>query len=227
MRDGRRVAQRLVGDLLHRYDLAAAQRPVRRDQELRLRVREAGGHGGGCEAGEDRHLDGSDVRTGVRGDRDLRRHRQEDPDGVALADAERAEPLGERRDLVRELSPAERAALAVLGAPDRRLGAPVLGRPPAVDAAPREVQPAADEPPRPGGPVGEIEHLRPGLGELEPEVGDHRRPETLGVLDRHAVQVAIAVAAEPAREPRDVRTLDPLGRRRPDEGRLRSLVSVR
>ena len=92
---GRHLAQRLVGDLLHRHDLAAAQRPVRRDQRLRARVGEPRGDRRGREPGEDRHLHRAEVRERVRGDRDLGRHRQEDPDEVALADPERREPLRE------------------------------------------------------------------------------------------------------------------------------------
>ncbi len=55
------------------------------------------------EPGEDRDLDRADVRAGVRGDRDLRRHRQEDRDAVALLDAELDERLGEARHLARQL----------------------------------------------------------------------------------------------------------------------------
>ena len=69
------------------------------------------------------HLNGAEVRAGVRGDRDLRRHRQEDPDRVALADADRREPFGEAEDLVGELAPRQRDAV--------RRPRPARPRPPA------------------------------------------------------------------------------------------------
>ena len=105
VRHGRRALQRLVGDLLHRQDLAAAERTVGRDQRLRLGIRKTRRDRRRGEAGEDRHLHGSEVRARVRRDRDLRRHRQVDPNRVALADPDRREPLGQPVDGVRQLAP--------------------------------------------------------------------------------------------------------------------------
>ena len=76
--------KRLVEHLLHRDELPAPIRGVRREHDLRAGVREARRHGRAGEAGEDRHLDRADVRARVRGDRGLGRHRQEGPDCVAL-----------------------------------------------------------------------------------------------------------------------------------------------
>ena len=65
--------------------LAAAERPVGADHDLRLRVLEPRRDRRRREAGEDRHLDGADVRARVRGDGDRRAHRHVDRDAVAFA----------------------------------------------------------------------------------------------------------------------------------------------
>jgi hypothetical protein len=87
--DRRRLANGLVDDLLHRHLAPAAQRPVGRDDHPGLGVLEALGDGRRGESGEDRHLHGADVGAGMRDDRDLRRHRQEERDAVARAHAQR------------------------------------------------------------------------------------------------------------------------------------------
>ena len=56
----------------------------------------------------------------MRRDRHVRRHRQEDRDAVARADAERDEPLGQTRDVARQLRERQLAPRAVLAEPDRR-----------------------------------------------------------------------------------------------------------
>ena len=118
------------------------------------------GDGRRREAGEDRHLDRADVRDRVRGDGDLGRHRQEDRDAVARADAERDELLGEPRHVARELGERERAARAVLAEADRRDGVRAADGP-AVDAVARDRDPAAREPGRPLGPARVVEARGP------------------------------------------------------------------
>ena len=116
---GRGLEQRRFEDREHRHRLAASRRLGLRDHDLRLarlqplRDRRRG------EPGEDRHLHRADVRARVRGDRDLGRHRQEDRDAVALADAEPHERLGEARHVARELGERQLAAGAVLAEADR------------------------------------------------------------------------------------------------------------
>ena len=217
VRHRRRALQRLVGDLLHRHDLAAAERTVGRDQRLRLGVCETRRDRRRGEAGEDRHLHGSEVRARVRRDRDLRRHRQVDPNRVALADPDRREPLGQPVDGVRQLAPRERDAQPVLRLPDRRLFLRELPGRPAVDTVPRQVELPADEPPGPFGTVRCVDDLRPRLGELEAEVIDHGRPEAFRLLDRDPMEVVVALDPEAPREPGHVGAFDLLGRRRPDE----------
>ena len=78
----------LVGRLLQLHDLAATVEAVGRDQELGLAVGETGRHGARAEPGEARRVDGGDPRHREHGDRGLGRHRQEDPDAIALSDAE-------------------------------------------------------------------------------------------------------------------------------------------
>ena len=224
VRHGRCALQGLVRDLLHRHDLATAQRSVRRDQRLRLRVRKARCNCGCGEAGEDRHLHSTEVRARVRRDRHLRRHGQEDADGVSRPDPDRRQPLGEAVDRVRKLPPGERDAQPVLGLPDGRLLLGELAGRPAVDAVPGEVQLRADEPPRPFRAVRGVDDLCPRLRELEAQILDQRRPEALGLLDRDAMEVAVALDPEPPRQPGHVGALDLLRRRRPDElGHARSV----
>jgi hypothetical protein len=82
---------------------------------------------GGGEAGEDGHLLRADVRTSVRDDRDLGRHRKEDRrDAVARLDRERDERLREARHALGKLPVGEAVALAVLRLPGRGRD---LGRP--------------------------------------------------------------------------------------------------
>ena len=187
VRDRRCRLEGLVRDLLHGHQLSAPKRPVGRDQRFGLRIGEPRGDRRSGEAGEDRHLNGAQVRAGVRGDRDLRRHRQVDPDRIALADADRREPFGEAEDLVGKLAPGQRETSAVLALPDRGLLLGELARGPLVDAVPGEIQLAAREP---GGPLAAARRVHdplPGLRELEAEILDHGRPEALRLLDRDAV----------------------------------------
>ena len=202
-----RRADRLLEDREHRHAAAAARRLALRDHDLRLARLEPLGDGRRGEAGEDRHLDRADVRARVRGDGDLGRHRQEDRDAVARADAERDERLGEPRHVARELGERERAARAVLAEPDggERVRA-ALG--PAVHAVARDRDFAADEPRRPLRPARVVEHLVPRLRELEPQVVDAERPEPVRVVLRAADELRVVRGARPAHEPRRVRVLD-------------------
>src|SRR5262249_14809767 len=125
--------------------------------------------------------------------------------------------LGQPVHGVRQLAPGHRRARPVLSQPDGRLLLGELLRRPAVDATPGEVELPAYEPARPFGPAGGVDDLRPRFGELQAEVLDHRWPKALGLLDRDAVEVVVALDAEPARQPSQVRALDLLGRGRPHE----------
>ena len=214
--DRGRVRQRLVDERLHRHLAAPAQRAVGGDDHLRLGVLEPPCDRGRCEAREDRHLDRAQVRARVRGDRDLRRHRQEERHPVAGADAERRQRLGEAGDRLRELAVGERAPLPVLALPHRGLlvGAGAAG--PAVDTVPGDVQLAADEPGSPLGPVRLVHDRVPGLREVEAQVLDRRRPEALRVVLREAHERRVVVETQLARQAERVRALAHLVGRSPD-----------
>ena len=117
--DGRRLAQRLVDRLAHRHARSAAERVVGGDHGLRLRVLEALHDRGRGEAGEDRHLNGADVRAGVRGDRGRGRHRHVDRDAVARARCPAPTSASASSvDLARELGERQLVARSVLAAED-------------------------------------------------------------------------------------------------------------
>ena len=214
--DGRRLAQRLLDRLAHRHPRPAPQRVVGGDHGPRAGVLQALDDGRRGEAGEDRHLDRADVRARVRGDGGLGRHRHVDRDPVARADAERDERFGELHDLLRERGEGPLVAEPVLAPEDRR---DRIGRAlrPRVHAGLGDVQPGALEPGRPLDPARVVEDAVPGAGEIEVEVGGDGAPEAVGLLDRDAVELGVAVAAERAGEPGDVRRLELGRRRRPGE----------
>ena len=210
--DGRRLAQRLVDRLPHRHARAAAKRVVGGDHGLRLRVLQALHDRGRGEAGEDRHLDGADVRTRVGGDRGRRRHRHVDRDAVARPDAA-ARPAPPRAFVTCSDSSANvhSSPRAVLVPED---GGDCVGRPlgPHVQARRRDVQPRSLEPGRPLDPARVVEHAVPRTRERELEISGDGAPEAVGLVDREPVQLRIARAAERAGEPGDVRRLELFGR---------------
>ena len=89
---------------------------ARRDHDLRLAARSRCATAGAAKPEKIGTWIAPEVRARVRGDRDLGRHRQEDRDAVARADAERGERLGEARHLARHLGEGQLAARAVLAA---------------------------------------------------------------------------------------------------------------
>ena len=97
----------------------------------------------------------------------------------------RTQRLRQPRHLARQLRERLLAPRPVLAEPDRgdRVRPPLR---PAVHAVPGDVHLPADEPGRPLRPAREIDHLLPGLRELEPHVLDRGRPEPLGILLRAA-----------------------------------------
>ena len=189
--DGRGFAQRLLEDREHRHRLAAARRLALRDHHLRLARPQSLRDCRRGEAGEDRHLDRADVRDGVRGDGHLGRHRQEDRDTVAGADAERDETLGEPGHVARELGECQLAPRAVLAEPDR--GDPVRIRGgPAVDAVVRDRDRAPDEPGRPVRTARVVEYPRPRPANSRPRSSTTSGQNHSGSVDRAAHQVGVA-----------------------------------
>ena len=94
-----RVRARFVERRAHLDPLAASQRPVGADHDLRLRVLEPRRHRRRREPGEDRHLHRADMGACVRGHRNRRAHRHVEGDTVAFPHAELDERLGDLRDL--------------------------------------------------------------------------------------------------------------------------------
>ena len=147
----------------------------------------------------------------------MRGHRQEDSDSVPFADADRGQPLRESEDFVGELLPGQGEPCPVLREPGGRLLLRQFAGSPLMDAVPREIQLRSDEPRRPFRAARRVGDALPGLRELEAEVFDHGRPEPLRFLNRDAVQLPVSLGSEQVREARDVRVLDLLRGRRPDE----------
>jgi len=215
--DARTRRHRLVGRLLHLHDLAAPIEAVGGDQHPGLAVLEPRGDGLGPEAREARRVDRADAHDGERGDGGLGRHRQEDADAVAGADAERLQRVGEPIDLRRQLRIGQRATRAVVALPDDRgLGA-APGIEVAIEAVVGEVQPAADEPARPRRAARGVEHAAERLREADAEVLDHAAPVPLGVVHRAALQLFQRADAQAAHEAGDLRALDVLGSGPPND----------
>ena len=82
------------------------------------------------------------------------------------------------------------------------------GHGPAVHAVVRDVQRRADEPGRPRGAARVVEHLRPGLRELEPQVLDASGQNQAGSSLRAAHELAEIGDAGPAHEAGRIRMLD-------------------
>ena len=214
--DRRCGASRLLDRRPHVEPLATAERSVGGDHNLGLGVLEALEHGGCGKSGEDRHLDSADVRTGVGCDGDLGAHRHVQGDAVAGLDPEANQPLGETRDIARELCERELAAFAVLAREDRSDFVWASLRPP-MHAVPRDVDLAAHEPGRPFRPARQVENAVPGPEEVEGHVLDRRRPEPVRILLRSALELPIVVEPVAAHEPDDVRSLERFLGRIPDD----------
>ena len=95
--------QGLVHGGLQRAGLAAAERAVGGDHQLRLGVVDAGAQGVGGEAAEDHRVDGADAGAGQQRDDGLGDHGQVDGHAVALGHAEGLEGVGGLLDLLGQL----------------------------------------------------------------------------------------------------------------------------
>ena len=142
-----RAVERLVGVALQRYLAALAPARVLGDQHLALHVVEPVGERVGAEAAEDDRVRRAEPGAGEHRDRQLRDHPHVDPDGRALADAERLERVREAHHLGLEVGEGDRPPL-VLG-----LALPVVGDlvaeprlDVAVDAVEADVELAAEVP---------------------------------------------------------------------------------
>src|SRR5437764_15370693 len=86
-----------------------------------------------------------------------------------------------------------------------------------MDADAGEVHLAADEPRRPLGSARGVDDTVPPPRELDAEVVDEHGPEAIRLLDRDPVQLVVVGGAERALEARQIRPLNQLWRRVPNE----------
>jgi hypothetical protein len=68
-----------------------------------------------------------------------------------------------------------------------------------------DVEARAEEPRRPLDPARVVRDLVPRALEWDAEVGDHRTPEPVGLVDRDAMELVVARASEGTGEAPDVR----------------------
>ena len=135
--DRRGLRDGLVGVLLHRRGLAAAELAVGGDQELGLGVLDAGLQRARREAAEHHAVHGAQARARQHGDRRLGDHRHLDRHPVARLHPELGEGVGGLADLALQVGVGDRAAVAGLTLPVERdlLAVPGLDVP--VDAVVR------------------------------------------------------------------------------------------
>jgi hypothetical protein len=195
MLDAGRHGHRLVGGLLHAHGLTAAHEAVRGEQHLGLGVLQPRGDGLRAVAGEARRVHRADAGHGEHRDGGLGGHGQEDPDGIAGADAQSLQRIGEPVDLGVQLPERERAHAAVLGLADDGWLVATRGEV-AIDAVGGEVQLAAEKPARPREPARHVEDLREGRRPRQAHVLADRAPVPLRVVDRSRVEGAEGVDVE-------------------------------
>ncbi len=156
--DGRRRGKRRVRDRLQVDPGAASEEAVDRYQELRFAVGKARCDRRRTVSGEDRREDRPDPADGEHRDHRLRKHRQQDPDPVALADAELSKVIGRTMDCHRQLAIRQLDDRTVLTLPRHRDATRVaLGA--RLDRGPRPVERAADPPASPRRPTAQIGDL--------------------------------------------------------------------
>jgi hypothetical protein len=140
------VAHHRIDSRLDGRGLALAPRAVDGDQRLGLRDLHALLDRFGREPAEHDVVRGTDARAGEHRDDDLGDHRQEDPDDVALADAQVLERVREPLHLEVQLGVCDGALLAVLAGPVEGDAVAVAGVDVAVQAVVGHVQRAVGEP---------------------------------------------------------------------------------
>ena len=146
--DARQLApERLVDRGLERRGLTTAELPVGGDDDLRLRVVDAGAQRGGGEPGEHDRVGQAEARAGEHRDIGLGDHRHIDGDAVAGDESERGEVVRRARDI------GEQVGIGDVPGVGLRLADPVdcnpvavAGLHVAVDAVDRDVELSADEP---------------------------------------------------------------------------------
>ena len=205
-----------VRRFLHGDDPSSSGRPIGRDQDLRFAILEARGHRVGGVAGEDRKVDGAELRAGEGGRHRLRSHWHEDADGVPLAHSQRAQAVGQpvRHSLELRVGDGSNGSLFALP----QDGSPVRsGAGPPVDAVVGEVDGPAGEPSGPGPPVRLVQDLPIGLVELDPQVLHHGVPEPCDVVLGALHELVVGADPVGPHEPGDVGPLHVISRRSPND----------
>ena len=192
--------QRLVQLRLQQHGTTSARRTVRGDDRLGVRVLEPRGDRGRREAGEERDHHRPDARDGVRRDHRLRRHRQVDRYGVALADATSTQSRPDPGDLVVELGERQPPRGPVLGLVDDR-GSAGRGVPPAPQGCLGDIDGAAGEPLGVLDAAGEVHHSRVQGAELDAEIVHDDVPERADVRHRPGPQLVRGGDTEGAHQP--------------------------
>ncbi len=131
---------------------AASEEAVRRDQDGRLAIGEAGGDRRCPVAAEDRRVDRLQSAEREHGDHGLDQHRQEDPHPIAAPDPVCRQATSGDIDGRGQLGVRQAPNDAVLAFPDERLAGRVA-RGPWFDGGPRVVEYAPAPPPGPGWPA--------------------------------------------------------------------------
>ena len=159
------------------------------------------------EAGEDRHLHRPEVRARVRGDRDLRRHRQEDRDWLPASTPSSASASASfvtSSESSRYVSARREPSSLCQTAASSSARSPLAQRW-------TQFQARLSFPPTNhvahSGPAGTVDDFVPGLRELEAHVLDRRGPEALRLLGGEANERGVVVEAELPREAQRVRAL--------------------
>ena len=116
--DGRSRRERLVGPLLDRDLLAAAEPAVAREQEPGATILEPDREGLRTEAGEDRDSDCADLPESQQRNHDLGHHRHVERGDLAALQAEGAQGGGQAPHLAIEISVGEAPGLAAVPFPD-------------------------------------------------------------------------------------------------------------
>ena len=219
--DERQVADGLVDRGLERDLLAAAEREVRADDDLRGAILDARLQGLRAHAREDDGVDGADARAGEHRDDAFGRERHVDDDAVALLDAEALQRVREAVHLAVEAAVRVRLFFAVLPDPQERGLVALVSVDVPVDAVDRGVELSAQEP----FVLRRVEaaDFLPGLDPLDclRLVG----PEVVGVVEGMRALDGVVANRRVARHP-DGRRDDVLVLRKLLDGRLLRLGKV-
>jgi len=187
-----------VGGLLQPHDPPATAETVCRDEQGRLAVGQARGHGGRAVPGEDRREDRLELAQRQHRDGRLGQHRQQDPDAVAGTNAMRLKHPGGEVHGPPQLLVGVAPDVAVLTLPGDGESLRITGRT-TIDGRRSVVEGAAAPPARPLHAAGEVQRGRRPALPVERQVVRGRRPEPGRIHDGaglEGLQVGLADGAQ-------------------------------